>query len=88
MTSAERAKELYRAILYAPDFKDAKALIEQALRSAQNDKLEEAAKQITARILDFEDSDTDPEFDVTDTVVAYELRQVRDDIRSLKSKGD
>lgn len=43
-TAEERVKQLYRAILYAPDFKDAKALITQALHQAQNDKLEEAAR--------------------------------------------
>lgn len=79
MPKADRNRYVARAIL-------AKPLIAQAIRSAENDKLEEAAKLITSRILDFEDSDTDPEFDVTDTVVAYELRQAREDIRSLKSK--
>ena len=64
------------------------ALIAAAITQAENEKLEEAAKSLTARILDYEDSDADPEFDVTDTVVAYELRQARDEIRSLKHPKD
>lgn len=60
------------------------SLIAAAIREAENAKLEEAAKRLTARILDFEDSD-DAESETTAAdVVIMELRQIRDDIRSLK----
>ncbi len=54
-TAEERVKQLYRAILYAPDFKDAKALITQALHQAQNDKLEEANKGDLERFFEWYD---------------------------------
>lgn len=81
MPKADRNRYLTRAML-------AKPLIAAAITQAENEKLEDAAKSLTARILDYEDSDADPEFDVTDTVVAYELRQARDEIRSLKTSKD
>ncbi len=44
MTSAERAKELFIAVMEAAIRSEAEAVIASAITQAQNDKLEEAAR--------------------------------------------
>lgn len=79
MPKADRDRYVQRAML-------AKPLIATAIREAENALIDKISSRITNRILDFDD--TDPVDLITDTVVALELRQIKNDIRSLKHPKD